>query len=316
MLRILTTCAAIMVAGIAQADSLRIVVPFSAGGAQDTLARWFAQKLDERTDFQVFVENKPGASGTIAANEVAHAPTDTDQHTVLAASGAAITIAPHMGALTYDPLTDFVPIASTFDTPMTLAVRADSPFQNLEDVIAAAKDDPGGLPFASTGFGSISHLTGELLAQAADIELLHIPYQGAAPGLADLLGGDVPLMVTSAASIEQHVSSGAARVLVVFSPVELSNLADVPTVEDTLGVEGLNSPVWGGYLAPAAMSPDVVAELGTAIEEVCNLPETAEMFKRLGATNMCGDAERLEGIITQDYERWGRVIEQGGLRDQ
>lgn len=313
MLRTLVICTAVLGATAAQAETLRIVVPFAPGGAQDTLARWYAAHLDERTDLSVMVENRAGAGGSIAAAEVAQSPTDTDAHTLLAATGGAITIAPHLRELTYDPIGDFIPVASAYDTPMTLAVPAESPFETVDDVIEAAREAPGALAFASTGHSSVSHLTGELLALATGVELLHIPYQGAAPALTDLLGGDVPLMVTSAASIDQHVSSGAARVLAVFSPVELSNLEGVPTIEEATGAEGLNTPVWGGFLAPAGMPQETVDLLSTAIVEICNLPETAEQYSRLGATAICGDGDALAEIITEDYARWESVISDAGI---
>lgn len=313
MFRIIAVCSTLLAATAAQADTLRIIVPFSPGGAQDTLARWYGTQLGQNTDFQVIVENRPGASGSIAANEVAQSATDGNTYTVLAASGGAITVGPNMHDLTYDVFEDFKSIASTFDTPMTLAVRADSPYESVEDVIAAAKEEPGDIAFASTGFGSVSHLTGELFQQSLDIDLLHIPYKGAAPGLTDLLGGDVPLMITSAASVEQYVESGDARVLAAFSPVELSNLEGVPTIEEVTGIEGLNSPVWGGYLAPAGMDDEVIATLTDAILEICDDTETRELYGRLGATAICGDAEALDEIIAEDFARWEKVIKEGGI---
>ncbi|MFN4100688.1 MAG: Bug family tripartite tricarboxylate transporter substrate binding protein [Pararhodobacter sp.] len=294
-----------------QADTLRIVVPFAAGGAQDTIARWYAQHMTERSDMTVIVDNRPGAGGSLAADEVAQA--DADGWTILQASGGAITIAPHLRSLPYDPQTDFAPIALVADTPMTLGVRADSEFQNVADVIAAAQADPGGVAYASTGHTSVSHLTGALLAQEAGIELMHVPYQGAAPALTDLLGGIVPLIVTSAASIDQMIASGDARALVVFSPVSLANLAGVPTIEEALQAENLNSPVWGGFLAPAGTPQERLDTLSELIVEICELPETAARYESLGATLTCGDAGALAQTIEADYERWGEVISAAGI---
>lgn len=311
MFRPILVCAAMLGATSVQADTLRIVVPFGAGGAQDTIARWYAQHMSERSDMTVIVDNRPGAGGSLAADEVAQA--NPDGWTILQASGGAITIAPHLRSLPYDPQADFVPVAMVADTPMTLGVRADSPFQSVADVIAAAQADPGGVAYASTGHTSVSHLTGALLAQAAGIELLHVPYQGAAPALADLLGGVVPLIVTSAASIDQMIASGDARVLAVFSPVSLSNMEGVPTIEQVLGAENLNSPVWGGYLAPAGTPQDRLDYLSALIVEICELPETAARYESLGATLTCGDAAALGQTIQADYTRWGEVISTAGI---
>jgi tripartite-type tricarboxylate transporter receptor subunit TctC len=311
MLRLIPCVIMLAMASAANADTLRIVVPFSPGGAQDTLARWYAQHIDEKSDMTVIVDNRPGAGGALAADEVAQAA--PDGWTILQASGGAITIAPHLRDLPYDPQNDFVPVAMFADTPMTLGVRADSSFETLDDVVAAAQEDPGGLAYASTGHTSVSHLTGALLAQAAGIELLHVPYQGAAPALTDLLGGVVPLIVTSAASIDQMVEAGDARVLAVFSPVSLSNLEGVPTVEEALGAENLNSPVWAGYLAPAGTPQERIDELSRLIMEICELPETRERYLSLGASLTCGDANTLADTMARDHQRWGEVIEAAGI---
>lgn len=312
MLRVLLSCTALVAcAAAAQADTLRIVVPFSPGGAQDTLARWYAAQLDQRTDYTVIVENHAGAGGSLAANIVAQS--EADPLTLLLATGGAITIAPHLRELTYDPEADFAPVARVADTPMTLAVRADSAFETLDDVLEEARADPGGLAFASTGHTSVSHLTGTLLAQAADVELLHVPYQGAAQALTDLLAGEVQLIVTSAASIDQYVASGDARVLVVFSPVELSNLEGIPTIEEAIEAENLNSPVWAGFLAPVNTPDELIASLGAEIEAICESDETAERYVSLGAVADCGDAAALEQTIREDHERWGRVISEAGI---
>jgi len=314
MLRPIAIVAALVGATAAQADTLRIVVPFSAGGAQDTIARWFAQHLTERTDWSVIVDNRPGAGGSLAADEVAKA--DPDGLTILQASGGAITIAPHLRELPYDPMTAFMPVALVTDTPMTLGVRADSPFQTVEDMLEFARANPGELAFASTGHTSVSHLTGELFALATGIELLHVPYQGAANALNDLLGGVVPLIVTSAASIDQMVEAGNARVLTVFSPVALPNLAGVPTLSEVLGRDDLNSPVWAGFLAPAGSPADVIARLSAEIVAICEMPETLERMTSLGASVTCGDAADLGATIAADYARWGEVITTAGIEVQ
>jgi tripartite-type tricarboxylate transporter receptor subunit TctC len=201
---------------------LRIVVPFAAGGAQDVIARYLGAKLTEKLGGTVIVDNKAGAGGIVAADAVAKA---TDGATVLLATGGAITIAPHLQAkLPYDPAHDLAPVALVGDTPMTIAVRTESPYKTLADVLRDAKAKPGQVTYASTGNGTVSHLTGALLAQATGVDLLHVPYRGAAPALTDLLGGQVALIVTSAASIEPMVASSKARVLGTFSRAALPSL--------------------------------------------------------------------------------------------
>jgi len=239
----------------------------------------------------------------------------TDGATVLLATGGAITIAPHLQAkLPYDPAHDLTPVALVGDTPMTIAVRTESPYKTLADVLRDAKAKPGQVTYASTGNGTVSHLTGALLAQAAGVDLLHVPYRGAAPALTDLLGGQVALIVTSAASIEPMVASGKARVLGTFSRAALPSLGTPPTVADAASLKGMDVPVWVGVMAPARMPAASVEKLSAALVEVCNLPETKQRFAQLGAVNTCGGGAALGKVIAEDSQRWAKVIKQGGIK--
>lgn len=291
---------------------LRIVVPFASGGAQDVIARYLGAKLTDKLGAPVIIDNKAGAGGIVAADAVAKA---TDGATVLLATGGAITIAPHLQAkLPYDPVHDLVPVALVGDTPMTLSVRTESPYKTLADVLRDAKAKPGQVTYASTGNGTVSHLTGALLAQAGGVNLLHVPYRGAAPALTDLLGGQVALIVTSVASIEPMVVSGKARVLGTFSRVALPSMGSAPTVGDATGLPGMEVPVWVGVMAPARMPAASVEKLSAALVEVCNLPETKQRFAQLGAVNTCGNAAALGKVISEDSQRWAKVIKQGAIK--
>lgn len=291
---------------------LRIVVPFASGGAQDVIARYLGAKLTDKLGAPVIIDNKAGAGGIVAADAVAKA---TDGATVLLATGGAITIAPHLQAkLPYDPVHDLVPVALVGDTPMTVSVRTESPYKTLADVLRDAKAKPGQVTYASTGNGTVSHLTGALLAQASGVNLLHVPYRGAAPALTDLLGGQVALIVTSVASIEPMVVSGKARVLGTFSRVALPSMGTAPTVGEATGLPGMEVPVWVGVMAPARMPAASVEKLSAALVEVCNLPETKLRFAQLGAVNTCGNAAALGKVITEDSQRWAKVIKQGSIK--
>lgn len=297
----------------AQGDVTRIVVPFAAGGAQDAIGRYLADKLGQRLGTPVVVENKGGAGGVIAADFVAKAA--PNGRTLLLATGGAITIAPHLNPkLPYDPRKAFVPVALVADTPMTLAVRAQSPYRSVADLLKAARENPGGVSFASTGNGTVSHLTGELLAQATGVQLLHVPYKGAGPAITDLLGGQVASMVTSAASIEPMVHDGKARVLASFTSAPIAALNGAPTIAEATGSKGLEVPVWVGLLVPAGTPEADVGRLSAALVEICHLPDTLERFKGLGASTTCGGATELGRIIADDDRRWGEVIRKGDIK--
>jgi tripartite-type tricarboxylate transporter receptor subunit TctC len=200
------------------------------------------------------------------------------------------------------------------DTPMVVAVRTQSAYRTLADLVQAAKAQPGTVTYASTGNGTVSHLTGALLAQAGGVNLLHVPYRGAAPALTDLLGGQVALIVTSAASIEPMVASGKARVLGTFSRAALPSLGTPPTVSEAAGLAGMDVPVWVGVMAPARMPAASLEKLSAALVEVCNLRETKQRFAQLGAVNTCGGGAALGKVISEDSQRWAKVIKQGGIK--
>lgn len=316
-----TLLAAALVAGFSLAHAqapaaggtLRIVVPFAPGGAQDVIGRYLGNHLATRLGVSVVIENRAGAGGVIAADQVAKAI--PDGNTLLLATGGAISIAPHLNAkLPYDSRKDFAAVALVADTPMTLAVRAQSPYQTVADVLRDAKARPGQVSFASTGNGTVSHLTGELLAQTAGVQLMHVPYKGAAPAITDLLGGQVATIVTSAASIDPMAEDKKARVLASFTTQRLPNLKGVPTIVEASGIKGLEVPVWVGLLAPAKTPAAIVNKLAAEIQAVCQLPETRERFSGLGAVVSCGNPREFEKVVTDDFERWGKVIRQANIK--
>ena len=317
---LIATALAVVVAHapLAHAQSgqpLRIVVPFAAGGAQDVIGRYLGNKLTARLGVPVVIDNKAGAGGVIAADAVAKAA--PDGNTLLLATGGAISIAPHLNAkLPYDAGKDFAPVAIVADTPMTLGVRAQSAYASVADVIKDAKARPGQVSFASTGNGTVSHLTGELFAQTAGVKLLHVPYRGAAPALTDLLGGQVAMIVTSSASIDPMVEDKKARVLASFTTQRLPNLKGSPTMSEASGMKGLEVPVWVGLLAPAKTPQAVIDRIAAEIVAVCKLPETQERFSGLGAITECGGPKELGKVIAEDDQRWGKVIAQGGIKGE
>ena len=308
----LLTALAVSAASAQSEKPLRIVVPFAAGGSQDVIARYLASKISVKLGVPVIVDNKAGAGGIVAADHVAKA---TDGATVLLATGGAITVAPHLQTrLPYDPRRDLLPLTLVADTPMTLAVRSDSPYRTMAALLKDAKARPGQLSYASTGNGSVSHLTGALLDQAAGVDILHVPYRGAAPALTDLLGGQVTMIITSAASIDPMVESGKARVLGTFSRSKLEGLGNPPTMNQASGLRDMDVPVWIGVMVPSKVPLERADKVAAAVMEACQLPETREQFARIGAVTTCAGRAEFEKVVAQDDARWARVVKLGGIR--
>jgi tripartite-type tricarboxylate transporter receptor subunit TctC len=299
----------------AHSDSkiLKILVPFAAGGAQDIMARHLGPKLAARTGLTVVIENRTGGGGLLAADAVARAGADTP--VLLMATGGAISIAPHLHAkLPYDPRQDLQPLALVADTPMTVAVRTDSPLKTLADLAREARAKPGQLSYGSTGHGTVSHLAGALLAQTAGIEWLHVPYRGAAPAMTDLLGGQIHAVVMSAASVDPMADAGKVRVLGTFSRSHLASLGNPPTVAEALKLQGLEVPIWVGLLASARLPAEQARRLSEALVDICRQPDTRQTFAQLGATTTCARPTELGQVITEDSQRWGAVIRKGQIR--
>ncbi|MCW5654874.1 tripartite tricarboxylate transporter substrate binding protein [Hydrogenophaga sp.] len=286
-----------------------LVVPFQAGGQLDAMARFYALRLADSLGNPVVVENKPGAAGTLAATFVARAA--ADGKTLFLTTGAALTIAPYLRtSMPYDAKTAFTPLAMIADMPMSLAVRADSPFKTVADVLQTAKVSPGGLTVATTGVGAISHLVGELFAQAAGVKFTFVPYQGIG-SIRDLLGGQVPLIITSSTSLESQVQAGQVRILATFSSQRLPSANGAPTMAEATGIKGLEVPVWTGLMAPAKLPPAVAEKLTQQILATCKDPETTRQFKEIVA---CAGPAEFDRVIKEDAARWEQTIRKANLK--
>lgn len=294
---------------------IRLIVPFSPGGSQDTIGRYLASSLAGRIAAPMIIENKSGAGGVIAADAVAKAP--ADGNTLLLATGGAISIAPHlMRKMSYKPQQDLTPVAMVADTRMVIAVRTQSNFRTLPDLLKAAKAEPGKLAYASMGTGTVSHLMGELLAQGADVKLIHVPYRGSASAMVDLISGNVDAILSSTASIEPMVQNGKVRVLGTFTKEPLQNLPGTPTVQQATGLAGLAIPVWVGVMAPAKTPKAVLARLSEEILKVCQLPETKKRLQEAGAEVNCEGSQGFGQLIAEDSQRWAAVVKQGNIKSE
>jgi len=294
-------------------NSIKIVVPFAAGGAQDGVARYFSTQLAENLGLPVVVENKAGAGGIVAADMVAKSKSDGS--VLFLASGGAISIAPHiLSRLSYRVERDFVPIAGLVDTPMVIAVSMESPIKTLADLIETARAAPGEFTFGATGNGTVSQLTGELFAQASGIQLSLVPYKGAAPAMVDLIGGRIRSMVTSAASLEPMIVSGKVRALAAFTQSRLEKFPDIPTVYEAVQIPDLVIPVWSGIMAPTGVPESIQSQLSAELVKICELPATKTRMLELGANVACAGRKDFADLISADSLRWQQVIQRGNIK--
>ena len=231
---------------------LKLVVPFTPGGSQDVIARLVAQKMGDSLKQQLIIENRAGAGGQIAAEAVAKSA--PDGYTLFLASAGAMSIEPALRKVPYDAAKDFVPIVHLIDAPMTLIVGAGVKETGFKELLAMIKAQPGKLAYASTGPGTVSHLTMEALKQVAGLDLQHVPYKGAAPATQDMLAGVIPMMFTTTASAATLLASGKVRSLVVTTRKRSPMLPQVPTAYE-LGYPLIEVSVWAGLIAPAGTPP-------------------------------------------------------------
>jgi len=285
---------------------IRIVVPFPPGGATDILARELGSRLSHRLKTSVMIDNKAGASGSIGADAVAKSA--PDGHTLLL-TATHLAIYPALNKkLPYDARKDFTPLSLVAATGVSIAVRADSPYKNLAQLIEAARQNPGKLSFGSTGTGGSTHLTGELLSIREGIKMVHVPYKGSGPALNDLLGGHLPVHIDANTSlIEQH-KAGKLRILAVTTPKRESSLPDVPTVAEASSLKDFSSIGWFGIFGPARMPPAVVNTISTAIMAELSSAELRQKIAGLGAEPGEMTQSQFASFYLDELEKWDKVV--------
>ena len=289
---------------------VRMVVPLSPGGFADTPTRMLAPRLSEQLGRQFFVENKPGAGGTIGADFVAKSA--PDGHTLLV-TGTPHVISAHLyKKLPYDALKDFTHIALIASGPYALVVNPQKvAATSVRELIAAAKAQPGKIDFASSGNGSAQHLVAALFNSMAGIDLNHVPYKGSGPAMQDLIAGQVGVSFAGVPNVLGHVKSGRLRALGVTTPTRWSELPEVPTLAEA-GVPGYEATLWLNISGPAGMPADIVQRLNTEIAKALRDPEVQSNFRSAGVDATSMGPQELNAFMRAEYDKWGRVVRETG----
>jgi tripartite-type tricarboxylate transporter receptor subunit TctC len=291
---------------------ITLVVPFAAGGSIDVLARLTADHAGQDLGQNIVVDNRGGAAGLIGAASVAKA--EPDGYMLLMASAAQVTIPPWINrVLTFDPPRDLTPVAHLVDTPMALIVSAKSDMRTVDDFVTRARGHRGELNYASTGVGTISHLVMESLKLAADIDIVHVPYRGAAPALNDLQAGQIQGMFTSTASVAPLVAGSRLRPLAVTTPTRSPLMPEVPTMAEA-GWPTAEVVVWAGIMAPTGVPRVIVRKLERAFVEAALAPEVRDRLIRLGADPVGQGTREFAEVIEKDLALWQRVALASGVK--
>ena len=290
---------------------IRIVVPFAAGGPSDIMARALAQKLNQEWGQPVVVDNRTGASGIIGADAVAKSA--PDGYTLLQAQvGDAISVSLY-SKLPYSFERDFAPITLAGLTPFILVAHPSMAAKDLRELIALAKAKPGTLSFGSSGAGTASHLAGELLKSAAQIDITLVPYKGQAPATADLLGGQITMMFNNPITSLSHVKAGKLRALAVSTGKRFSQLPEVPTVAES-GLPGFDVGFWLGLLAPAGTPRSIVDKLNAAMVKALRDPEVVQRMAGLGVEIIGNSPDDFARVVRSDIVKWGKVVKESGAK--
>ena len=317
----MTRLLALLVAGVLAAPialaqkfperAIRFVVPFPPGGGNDILARALAPRMAELLGQPVVIDNRPGAGGNIGTELVAKAA--PDGHTIVIASNQ-VTMNPWLySKLPFDIEKDFAPVALAASVPMVLVVNPSVPAQNVRELIALAKREPGKLNHSTPGSGTPQHIAFEVFNHAAGVKVTHVPYKGTGPAIADLLGGQVQAAFGTMASIDQHVKAGKLRALAVATPKRSQAMPAVPTVDEA-GLPGFDVSLWYSILAPAGTPRDVLMRLSGDVQKTLNSPDIRERLAQQGFEVSYLNPDEMSALLKRDLARWQKSIRDIGLK--
>jgi tripartite-type tricarboxylate transporter receptor subunit TctC len=291
--------------------TVRIVVPFPAGGPTDVLTRVLAEKLSTQMGQPVVVENKPGAGGSLGADVVAKSA--PDGYTLVMATTSTHSIGPYMGKLAYDPVKDFTPIVWVGNATNILVVSNHLPANSVKELIDLARKDPGGLNYATSGIGTISHLTTELFASMAGVKLNHVPYKGTQLSIPDMMSGQVAILFDNVMTSQPNIKAGKVKGLAISSPKRSPLAPDLPTVAEA-GLPGFQSLTWFGLLGPANTPKAAVDRVNAEMNKALALPDIQARFAQMGFEPAGGTAADFAQAIERESQKWSKVIKDAGVK--
>lgn len=292
---------------------IKLIVPFPAGGPNDIIARTIAQKMSDILKQPVLIDNRGGQGGVLGTDTVAKS--DPDGYTIAVTSAGALAISPSMQKIAYDTLKDLAPVTLVAKVPEMLVVATNVPANNMKELVALAKSQPGKLNFASSGPGSLPHLAGELFKLTAKIDIIHVPYRGAAPAVNDLLGQQVQMVFLDLPVLLPQVKAGKLKPIAIGAPKRVPSAPDVPTTTEA-GMPDLQTENWYGMVAPAKTPPAVIAVLNKAAVEAMKDPDVAAKLAAQGATLVGDTPEQFRAFIDSEIKKWAKVIKDAGVKTE
>ncbi len=288
---------------------VKIIVPFSAGGNTDSIARITADELTKSLGQTFIVENKPGANGAIAANFVAKAP--ADGYTLLLAVLPQMAVLPAMTKTAYDPVKDFSLISIIASNEFALTVANNFPAKNLKEFVTYVDSKPNDVPYASAGSGSLSHLTTELFNFRAKLKMVHVPYKGGAPAIADVMGEQVPMYFANLAEASQPFKSGKVKVLATSGLKRSALFPQVPTIAES-GYPGFHTSTWNGLAAPAGTPADVIEKMVKTLKVIGQTSDFNSRMQNIGVEVICNTPEEFNQVLKQDLIKWSDAVKMTG----
>lgn len=311
---LLTALLATPLLGLAQSypnKPVRIMVGANAGGGTDIIARMLAEKMGEAFKGSFVVENKPGASNTIAADLTAKAP--ADGHTLLVATNTGQAIAPHLIKLSFDPIKDLTPVGLVVTVPNVLVVGANVPANNVAELVSLMKAKPNEFKYASSGVGSTQHIAGEGFNLAAGVKSIHVPYRGSSQAHLDIIGGNVQIMFDTTSSAMGQIKAGKFKPLALTTATRSAELPQVPTLAEA-GVSGFEMSTWYGVFVTSGTPPEVTQRLQTELAKILKMPDIQAKLKGLGGEPGNISPEQFAQMNRQEFARFGDLIKKANIK--